>query len=48
MKLSVILLTWNSANDVASCIDSVLEATAHLNREVIHRLLKPYMAAHRI
>lgn len=35
MKLSVILLTWNSANDVASCIDSVLEATAHLNREVI-------------
>jgi GT2 family glycosyltransferase len=35
MKLSVILLTWNSANDVKLCLDSVLDSTAHIECEVI-------------
>jgi len=35
MKLSVILITWNSGKDVVPCLNSVLESTNHLDRELI-------------
>jgi GT2 family glycosyltransferase len=35
VKLSVILITWNSEKDVKSCIDSVLEATVNLEHEIL-------------
>jgi len=35
MKLSVIIITWNSQHDVKQCIDSVIESVADYTSEII-------------
>lgn len=35
MKISVVLITWNSEKDVKPCIDSVLETTANFEHEIL-------------
>lgn len=35
MTLSILIITWNSENDIVNCLDSVVLSTQHIDREIL-------------